>query len=166
MLGDFWKYPPHEDQPELTGIPELSLALKTSKGVVLIVGCSHSRVEDIVLETKKRLNANVELVAGGFHRMPYSAEYITRLAQNLKADLGVTRIAPSHCTGVTACKIFKEVYGENYSYAGLEACQAPRASGRGPAPILAKRVRISSESGPSPDTSAPGRPVLRKRRTP
>ncbi len=121
MLGDFSKYPPHEDQPELTGIPELSLALKTSKGVVLIVGCAHSRVEAIVLETRKRLNANVELVAGGFHLIPYSAEYITELARKLKNDLGVDRIAPSHCTGVTACKIFKEIYGENYSYAGLEA---------------------------------------------
>ncbi len=121
MLGDFWKYPPHEDQPELTGLPELSLGLMTSKGVVLIVGCSHSRVEEIVVETKLRLKANVELVAGGLHLMPYSVESIAGLARKLKSDLGVRRIAPSHCTGPTACKIFKEVYGENYSYAGLEA---------------------------------------------
>lgn len=121
MLGDFWKYPPHEDQPELTGIPELSLALKTSKGLVLIVGCSHSRVEEIVVETKRRLNANVELVAGGLHLIPYSAEYITALAGKLKNDLGVKRIAPAHCTGVRAMQILKMLFGEGYSYAGLES---------------------------------------------
>ncbi len=121
MLGDFWRYPPHEDHPELTGIPELSLALRTSKGVVLIVGCAHSRVEEIVVETKKRLNANVELVAGGFHLMPYSSKYITVLARKMKNELGVRRIAPAHCTGATALKIFKEVFGAGYSYAGLEA---------------------------------------------
>ncbi|MDQ6891494.1 MAG: MBL fold metallo-hydrolase [Acidobacteriota bacterium] len=121
MLGDFSKYPPNEESPELTGLPELSLALKTTRGAVLIVGCAHSRVEAIVVETKKRLNTNVELLAGGFHLLPYSAEYITELAGKLKNALGVRRIAPAHCTGVQACQIFKRIYGDDYSYAGLEA---------------------------------------------
>ncbi len=44
MMGDFNAYPPNEPgHPDLAGFPELSLALKTEKGVVLITGCSHSK---------------------------------------------------------------------------------------------------------------------------
>ena len=119
MMGDFSKYPPNEDQPELTGFPELSLALMTSKGPVLIVGCSHSRVERIVAEAEKQLKSDVDLVMGGFHLLNYSPEYINNLAHQLKNDLRVKRVAPAHCTGVLAFKILKDVYGTNYSYAGL-----------------------------------------------
>ncbi|GAC1435176.1 MAG: hypothetical protein NVS1B11_19920 [Terriglobales bacterium] len=66
MIGDFSKYPPNEEQPELTGFSELSLALMTSKGPVLVVGCSHSRVERIVAETEKQLKGKVDLVMGDF----------------------------------------------------------------------------------------------------
>ena len=121
MMGDFSKYPPHQDQTELIGIPELSLALKTGKGLVLVVGCAHSRVERIVIEAKEALSTNVELLAGGFHLLPYSGEQVTALAHRLKVDLGVRRVAPAHCTGVQAMQILKKFFGEGYSYAGLES---------------------------------------------
>ena len=93
----------------------------TSKGLVVVVGCSHTRVEDIVIEAKKQTKSNVDLVMGGFHLLPYSADYISALAAKMKNQLGVKRVAPAHCTGVLAFKIFRDVYGENYLYAGLES---------------------------------------------
>lgn len=121
MMGDFSKYPPNEKQPDLIGIPELSLALKTSQGIVLIVGCAHSTVERIVIQARNVLKTDVQLLAGGFHLLPYSGEEVTVLALKLKDDLGVRRIAPAHCTGVHAMQIFKKLFGERYSYAGLES---------------------------------------------
>ena len=122
MMGDFNAYPPNEPgHPDLAGFPELSLAMKTEKGIVLITGCSHSKVEEIVRATKVYLGANIELVEGGFHLLPYDAAYITNIAHLLKDDLGVHRVAPAHCTGNLAFKIFRELYGENYSYAGVES---------------------------------------------
>ena len=122
MMGDFSAYPPSEPgHPDLEGFPELSLALKTEKGIVLITGCSHSKVEEIVRATKQYLGANIDLVEGGFHLLPYDATYITNLAHLMKDDLGVHRVAPAHCTGNLAFKIFRDVYGENYNYAGVES---------------------------------------------
>jgi 7,8-dihydropterin-6-yl-methyl-4-(beta-D-ribofuranosyl)aminobenzene 5'-phosphate synthase len=122
MMGDFNAYPPKEPgHPDLAGFPELSLALKTEKGVVLITGCSHSKVEEIIRATKQYLGGPIELVEGGFHLFPYEGDYISRLARQMKDDLGVRRVAPAHCTGNLAFKIFREVYGENYSYAGVES---------------------------------------------
>jgi 7,8-dihydropterin-6-yl-methyl-4-(beta-D-ribofuranosyl)aminobenzene 5'-phosphate synthase len=122
MQGDFNAYPPNEPgHPDLAGFPELSLAMKTEKGVVLITGCSHSKVEEIIRATKQYLGGDIELVEGGFHLLPYDAAYISKIAHLMKDDLGVRRVAPAHCTGNLAFKIFRDLYGENYNYAGLES---------------------------------------------
>ena len=122
MMGDFNAYPPHEPRhPDLAGFPEISLALKTEKGIVLITGCSHSKVEEIVRATKQYLGTNIDLVEGGFHLFPYDADYISNIARLMKDDLGVRRVAPAHCTGNLAFKILRDVYGENYNYAGVES---------------------------------------------
>jgi 7,8-dihydropterin-6-yl-methyl-4-(beta-D-ribofuranosyl)aminobenzene 5'-phosphate synthase len=122
MMGDFNAYPPNEPgHPDLAGFPELSLALKSENGIVLITGCSHSKVEAIVRATKDYLGGNIDLVEGGFHLLPYDATYITNIAHLMKDDLGVRRVAPAHCTGNLAFKILREIYGENYNYAGLES---------------------------------------------
>ncbi len=122
MMGDFSAYPPNEPgHPDLAGFPELSLALKTGKGVVLITGCSHSKVEEIILATKAYLGSHIDLVEGGFHLFPYEGDYISKLARRMKDELGVQRVAPAHCTGNLAFKIFRDVYGENYNYAGVES---------------------------------------------
>ncbi len=122
MMGDFSVYPPNEPgHPDLAGFPELSLALKTEKGVVLITGCSHSKVEEIIRATKQYLGSSIELVEGGFHLFPYDGDYISKVARRMKDELGVRRVAPAHCTGNLAFKIFRDLYGENYNYAGVES---------------------------------------------
>jgi len=122
MQGDFNAYPPNEPgHPDLAGFPELSLALKTEKGIVLITGCSHSKVEEIIRAAKQYTGSSIELVEGGFHLLPYDADYISKIAHLMKNDLGVRRVAPAHCTGNLAFKIFRDLYEENYNYAGLES---------------------------------------------
>jgi 7,8-dihydropterin-6-yl-methyl-4-(beta-D-ribofuranosyl)aminobenzene 5'-phosphate synthase len=122
MMGDFSAYPPSEPgHPDLAGFPEISLALKTEKGIVLITGCSHSKVEEIVRAAKQFTGGNIDLVEGGFHLFPYDATYITNIAHLMKDDLGVRRVAPAHCTGNLAFKVFRDLYGENYDYAGVES---------------------------------------------
>jgi 7,8-dihydropterin-6-yl-methyl-4-(beta-D-ribofuranosyl)aminobenzene 5'-phosphate synthase len=125
MMGNFSAYPPHEPgHPELEGLPEISLALNTEKGIVLITGCSHSKVEEIVAATKSFTHKDIELVEGGFHLFPYDRKYITSLAKQLRDELGVRRVAPAHCTGNLAFKILRDFYGPNYSYAGVESVVA------------------------------------------
>ena len=73
-LGRYDRYPPHENAPEMDGLPEVSMSLRTPKGEVIVVGCSHSGVERIVEATKKHTKREIELVVGGFHMLPYSPE--------------------------------------------------------------------------------------------
>jgi 7,8-dihydropterin-6-yl-methyl-4-(beta-D-ribofuranosyl)aminobenzene 5'-phosphate synthase len=120
--GYFSRYPPNEQEPQLYGLPELSLALATADGAIfLVTGCSHSGVNEIVRATQEATNADIALVTGGYHLGPYSREYVTEVARTMKDDLHVVRTGATHCTGDEAIAIFRETFGEDYVFAGLGA---------------------------------------------
>ncbi len=120
LMGTFIKYPPFEENPQFVGMPELSLALATETGEIVISGCSHSSIETIIQEVRRVRPGNIRLVAGGFHLIPYSREYIEKLARRMKTDYAVGAVAPAHCTGHLGFSVFKETFGaENYRFFGL-----------------------------------------------
>src|SRR3954453_5685519 len=54
------------DTPGTRELKELSLAINTPDGVVLVVGCSHPGIEAIVAEAVK-INPHIHFLAGGLH---------------------------------------------------------------------------------------------------
>ena len=99
------------DEITFLGLPELSLSLSTSEGEVVLVGCSHSSVQNIVADSKTFTNQPVHLVYGGYHMLPYGRDEISTVANRLKNELEVEKIAPTRCTGHLAFKLLKDVYG-------------------------------------------------------
>ncbi len=109
----------NQDACKNTNLPELSLSMKTDKGQVLIVGCSHTGIEAIVKQTQTVTSDKIELVYGGFHMIPFDRKQTIELVNLLKNDLKVHRVAPAHCTGHLAFKILSDTYTTDYLYAGL-----------------------------------------------
>ena len=93
--------------------------MKTNEGQVLIVGCSHTGVENIVQQAKAFTNDKINLLYGGFHMLPFDRNQTLKLVSVLKDELGVQRVAPAHCTGHLAFKLLQDAYGSEYFYAGL-----------------------------------------------
>lgn len=108
-----------QDACKNTNLPELSLSMKTDKGQVLIVGCSHTGIENIVKQTQTVTSDKIELVYGGFHMLPFDRAQTVQLVNMLKNDLKVHRVAPAHCTGHLAFKVLSDTYKTDYLYAGL-----------------------------------------------
>ncbi|MET0277062.1 MAG: MBL fold metallo-hydrolase [Pseudorhodoplanes sp.] len=102
-------------------VKEISLAIETPDGIVLIVGCSHPTIEKIVETTKAAINKPIHLVLGGTHLLPAKDDQIRSIAATLRDKLEVRYIAPAHCTGEPAFAILKESFGDRYVYAGLGA---------------------------------------------
>ncbi len=100
-------------------VMEISLAIDTPDGIVLVVGCSHPAIEKIVAAAKKQINKPIHLVIGGTHLLAASNEDIRRVAVSLRDDWKVAWIAPVHCTGEPAFAILKEMFGARYLYSGL-----------------------------------------------
>jgi 7,8-dihydropterin-6-yl-methyl-4-(beta-D-ribofuranosyl)aminobenzene 5'-phosphate synthase len=51
--------------------------------------------------------------------LPYGKQEIMAVANHLKHQLGVSQVAPTHCTGHLAFKLLQEEFGEEYLFAGL-----------------------------------------------
>ncbi len=100
-------------------VMEISLAIDTPEGVVLVVGCSHPTIEKIVATAKELTGKPIHLVLGGTHLLLAKPEEIRRVATELRDNLQVEWIAPVHCTGEPAFAILKETFGDRYLYAGL-----------------------------------------------
>ncbi len=80
-------------------LPELSLALDTRRGLVLITGCCHPGVETIVKETLKVTERPIHLLYGGFHLFPVAPDDVKALGIKLRDVYKVERISPAHCSG-------------------------------------------------------------------
>jgi len=109
ILGDIYS------SGELTGsrggvdVPEQYLAIKTSNGLVVLTGCAHPGIIEIVQHAKVTFNSEVRLIIGGFHLKDRTAEEARDIVLKLK-ELGVRRIIPFHCTGRIAQDLFTGEY--------------------------------------------------------
>ena len=86
------------DAPGTKELKELSLAINTVDGIVLVVGCSHPGIESIVAEAAK-INPHIHFIVGGFHLVAAQDPAIERIATTLHDTYKVDYIAPGHCTG-------------------------------------------------------------------
>jgi 7,8-dihydropterin-6-yl-methyl-4-(beta-D-ribofuranosyl)aminobenzene 5'-phosphate synthase len=106
------------DKPGTLELRELSLAIETPDGMVLIVGCSHPGIEKIV-EAAASINKKIHLVAGGFHLGTAEDAGIQKVVTSLNDVLKVAYVAPGHCTGEPTFSALKKAFGARYLYAGL-----------------------------------------------
>jgi 7,8-dihydropterin-6-yl-methyl-4-(beta-D-ribofuranosyl)aminobenzene 5'-phosphate synthase len=102
-----------------TWLKEQSLVLNTKEGLIVITGCAHPGIENVAKRAKQILpNKNIYLVMGGFHLSGASDSKLKSVLKGLR-NLGVQKVAPSHCSGDRCRKLFKEEYKEDYIESGV-----------------------------------------------
>jgi len=102
-----------------TRIREQSLVLNAKEGLIVVTACAHPGVVDIVRKSKRILpHKNVYLVMGGFHLGSASDSKLRSVIKEFR-DIGVQKVAPSHCSGDRCRQLFKEEYRENYIDGGV-----------------------------------------------
>ena len=106
------------DKPGTLELRELSLAINTPDGLVIVVGCSHPGVDRIVAAAAT-INPRIHMIAGGFHLVVTSDADIEKIVVALHDTYKVEYVAPGHCTGEPAFAAFKKAFGDHYLYAGL-----------------------------------------------
>ena len=92
---------------------EQVLYIATTEGGVVITGCAHPGIVEIVERARALMGPKILLVMGGFHLSPYGEAQIRRIVDDFKR-LGVRYAAPCHCSGALARRCFKEAYGQRY----------------------------------------------------
>lgn len=94
---------------ELPGPPEeQSLIIDSPRGLVIITGCAHPGILNIVRKAREFMEKKeVYLVLGGFHHPRLEVVRAFRV-------LGVKKVAPSHCTGERQREAFKKEFGDDF----------------------------------------------------
>jgi len=106
------------DKPGTLELRELSLAIRTPDGLVLVVGCSHPGVEHIMQEASA-IDPHIKILFGGLHQIQAPDAEVERIATVLHNQYTLERLAPGHCTGEPEFAALKKTFGDRFVYAGV-----------------------------------------------
>ena len=101
-----------------SSIVEQALVVETEAGLVVVTGCAHPGVVEMVRRAQGAVGGEVALVMGGFHLGGASAAEIATIVEDFQ-QLGVQGVAPCHCSGDVARALFEQAYGEDFISAGV-----------------------------------------------
>ena len=90
-------------------IPEdQSLVLNTPEGLVVITGCGHAGIINILTFVREQFpNEPVDAVIGGLHLFPATDDQLNWTADKMK-DFKVAHLIGAHCTGIEAVYRIRE----------------------------------------------------------
>jgi len=87
---------------------------------VVISGCGHRGIVEIVRAAKGHARVWADTVVGGFHMAGASRRDIGSVIAAFK-EMGVSRIAPARCSGDESRRTMEQAFGEGYLPAGAGA---------------------------------------------
>jgi 7,8-dihydropterin-6-yl-methyl-4-(beta-D-ribofuranosyl)aminobenzene 5'-phosphate synthase len=108
----------HSLGPLGTEIPEQALVVDSADGLIVVTGCAHPGITNIVATAREAFGKEVLLVMGGFHLFESTSQQIEEVVEGLQ-QLGVQYVAPSHCTGERARAAFAQAFGSGYLPVGV-----------------------------------------------
>jgi 7,8-dihydropterin-6-yl-methyl-4-(beta-D-ribofuranosyl)aminobenzene 5'-phosphate synthase len=100
------------------GLKEQSLIIDTQNEIVLVTGCAHPGIIEIIEKAKTMARENIYMVIGGWHLFSASEREIKGIIDAF-LRMGIQKVAPCHCTGDLAIAMFKKAYGKNFVQAGV-----------------------------------------------
>lgn len=86
---------------------ELVLGIDTSKGLLIVCGCSHIGIANIVENIKCRTQKKIYGIIGGLHLSKASDERIEKVLKYFD-ECNIEFFGVSHCTGEKVTKILRE----------------------------------------------------------
>ena len=95
---------------------------------MIITGCAHPGILEIVMHAKELMSQDVYLVMGGFHLIRTDSSQIKNIAQKLRK---LTKyVGPCHCTGEEARAVLQDIFKDDYIeiQAGLKLTLGNRKS--------------------------------------
>jgi 7,8-dihydropterin-6-yl-methyl-4-(beta-D-ribofuranosyl)aminobenzene 5'-phosphate synthase len=113
-------------------IPEdMSLVLDTDQGLVILTGCGHAGIANIVDYSRSIVRpARIHAIVGGIHLFDASDQTVEWTARKL-GESGVDNFIGAHCTGVETVFSFRRYLGLDRAHAVVGAVGASFELGRG-----------------------------------
>lgn len=94
---------------------EISLGIVTEKGLVVIVGCSHVGIVNILKTITERVDVPIYAVVGGTHLIEADEVRVQKTIDAFK-EMKIQLIAVSHCTGEEGIRHIRQELKEKFLY--------------------------------------------------
>ena len=119
LVRGFNRTDPHEtDRPDFvversdeTAIDdfrdELALVVRDAGKLVVVVGCSHPGIMNMLTGIRESFSEPITALVGGFHLLHADVEHVKRVADFLN-HLEIDLVGACHCTGSAAMDLMKE----------------------------------------------------------
>jgi 7,8-dihydropterin-6-yl-methyl-4-(beta-D-ribofuranosyl)aminobenzene 5'-phosphate synthase len=108
------KTPEGYQQDEI--LDDLALIIKSVQAISVILGCAHRGMINSLYQARQVTGINkVNLVLGGCHLKDASDEQIWQTISALN-EIGVQKLALSHCTGIRAALLMSQTFGNNFIF--------------------------------------------------
>jgi 7,8-dihydropterin-6-yl-methyl-4-(beta-D-ribofuranosyl)aminobenzene 5'-phosphate synthase len=120
VLPGIWLFATVSDVAGTREMNEISLAVKTPQGLVVVVGCSHPGIEKIV-QTAVKIDPQLYSIFGGFHLVDIPDGDVANMVVRFRDQWKFQRIAAGHCSGEFAFSEFNRVFGTRYDRAVVGA---------------------------------------------
>lgn len=106
--GDVWQ---PDELPD-----DRALIIKTEEGLVVVLGCAHRGVINTLKHAQELTGEErIYAVVGGMHLMVATEERVLLTIAALQ-EMGVKRVAASHCTGLPAACLLAQQLGESFTF--------------------------------------------------
>ncbi len=102
--GDGWRQDPYRD--------DLSLVLETGAGLVVVCGCCHAGLLNVLAHVRRRFDGEIVAVLGGTHLGSATDAMLQQAVAALRDEYGAPRLYPNHCTGMRAYLALAAAFGE------------------------------------------------------
>lgn len=86
---------------------EQALCVSTRKGTLVLTGCGHPGIVNILTQVRMHSERRPIMLVGGFHLWRADADVLMKTLLGLKG-LGVKEVGPMHCSGLAATKLFSD----------------------------------------------------------
>jgi len=120
VLPGFFLFAARSEIPGTREMNEVSAFIKTPKGGVLIVGCSHPGIE-LLVEAAAKIDPQIYAIFGGFHLVNMPDAQVTQMITAFRDKWKIERMAAGHCTGQFAFAEMMRVFGPRFDLAGVGA---------------------------------------------
>jgi 7,8-dihydropterin-6-yl-methyl-4-(beta-D-ribofuranosyl)aminobenzene 5'-phosphate synthase len=105
---------------ECFSVYEQAMIFDTYKGLVILTGCGHPGISNIINHVNDKFSREIHMVIGGLHLHHSFGFTINKVIKEMQSA-GVKNIAPCHCTGKTATDRLQKAYGANFHRLGTGA---------------------------------------------
>jgi len=124
---------------EDTVAEDSAIVIETAQGLVVVTGCGHAGIVNIVDYARKTMgDAPVHAVIGGLHLFAATDEQLAWTAARLR-EAGLAHLLGAHCTGVEAVFRLRDLANLSRRTAVVAAVGASFTLGRGIEPLALAR---------------------------